>query len=69
MKPMPPSVWPAFIRKPNAALHKMLQRIQNDLFDLGADLATPETEEKPDYEPLRIVEAQVERIEADIDYA
>ncbi len=50
-----------------ASLHAMLQRIQNDLFDLGADLATPEGEEKLEYEPLRIVEAQVERIEADID--
>lgn len=48
-------------------LDRMLSRIQNDLFDLGADLATPETEEKLEYEPLRITEAQVERIEADID--
>lgn len=48
-------------------LDRMLSRIQNDLFDLGADLATPETEEKLEYEPLRITDAQVERIEADID--
>ncbi|MEM1377846.1 MAG: cob(I)yrinic acid a,c-diamide adenosyltransferase [Pseudomonadota bacterium] len=48
-------------------LDRMLSRIQNDLFDLGADLATPETEEPPEYEPLRIVAAQVERVEADID--
>ena len=45
----------------------MLARIQNDLFDLGADLATPETEEPPAHEPLRIVASQVSRIEADID--
>lgn len=45
----------------------MLERIQNDLFDLGADLCTPETDEKPPYEPLRIVEAQVTRIEREID--
>lgn len=45
----------------------MLERIQNDLFDLGADLCTPETDEPPPYEPLRIVEAQVERIEREID--
>lgn len=45
----------------------MLARIQNDLFDLGADLATPETDEPPQYEPLRIIETQVKRIEADID--
>lgn len=48
-------------------LHAMLLRIQNDLFDLGADLATPEGDEKPEYEPLRVIESQVERIEADID--
>jgi cob(I)alamin adenosyltransferase len=42
----------------------MLGRIQNDLFDLGADLATPE---KPGRERLRIVAAQVERLESEID--
>ena len=46
----------------------MLGRIQNDLFDLGADLATPETAGRDiGYEPLRIVALQVARIEADID--
>jgi cob(I)alamin adenosyltransferase len=44
----------------------MLMRIQNDLFDLGADLCTPETPD-PNYPPLRIVEAQVERLEREID--
>ena len=44
----------------------MLGRIQNDLFDLGADLATPETK-KPKYPPLRIVAAQTERLEREID--
>lgn len=48
-------------------LDAMLMRIQNDLFDLGADLATPETGEAMEYEPLRIVAAQVARIEAEID--
>ena len=48
-------------------LDRMLSRIQNDLFDLGADLATPETEEPLEYEPLRMTEVQVERVEADID--
>ncbi|MBB6488400.1 cob(I)yrinic acid a,c-diamide adenosyltransferase [Rhizobium lusitanum] len=48
-------------------LDAMLIRIQNDLFDLGADLSTPETDEPPAYEPLRIVDHQVERIERDID--
>lgn len=45
----------------------MLARIQNDLFDLGADLATPDTGEKLAYEPLRIIDTQVARIETDID--
>ena len=45
----------------------MLGRIQNDLFDLGADLCTPETGEKLAWEPLRIIASQVERIEAEID--
>ncbi|MGB0689809.1 MAG: cob(I)yrinic acid a,c-diamide adenosyltransferase [Candidatus Puniceispirillum sp.] len=41
----------------------MLGRIQNDLFDLGADIATPET----DQPALRITEAQVQRLENEID--
>ena len=45
----------------------MLMRIQHDLFDLGADLATPEGAEKPAWEPLRITEAQVTRLESEID--
>jgi cob(I)alamin adenosyltransferase len=44
----------------------MLARIQNDLFDLGADLCTPEAE-KPEWPPLRVVAAQVERLEREID--
>lgn len=45
----------------------MLFRIQNDLFDLGADLATPDTGEKVEWEPLRIVQSQVDRLEQEID--
>ena len=44
----------------------MLVRIQNDLFDLGADLATPETDQPSGHE-LRITTAQVDRLEAEID--
>ena len=44
----------------------MLACIQNDLFDLGADLCTPE-QENPKYPPLRIVAAQTERLEHEID--
>ncbi|KQZ49226.1 cob(I)yrinic acid a c-diamide adenosyltransferase [Rhizobium sp. Root149] len=51
----------------HADLDAMLFRIQNDLFDLGADLATPDTGEKVEWEPLRIVQSQVDRIEAEID--
>ena len=48
-------------------LDAMLSRMQNDPFDVGADLATPETGEKLPYEPLRTVAGQVARMEADID--
>lgn len=47
-------------------LDAMLARIQNDLFDLGADLATPPTAQLK-WEPLRIVASQVERLETEID--
>jgi cob(I)alamin adenosyltransferase len=48
-------------------LDAILSRIQNDLFDLGADLCTPDMGEPLPYEPLRIVQPQVERLEAEID--
>jgi cob(I)alamin adenosyltransferase len=48
-------------------LDAMLARIQNDLFDLGADLCTPDVGEPLPYEPLRIVQEQVERLEREID--
>ena len=50
-------------------LDDILARLQNDLFDLGADLATPNTEEDVDssYQPLRILPEQVTRIEQEID--
>ena len=48
-------------------LTNKLGAIQNELFDLGADLATPETEKPLPYEPLRILDAQVERLEREID--
>ena len=47
-------------------LDAMLARIQNDLFDLGADLATPLAAELK-WEPLRVVQAQVDRLEGEID--
>lgn len=45
---------------------QILARIQNDLFDLGADLCTPESP-NPKMPPLRIVAAQVDRLEREID--
>ncbi len=48
-------------------LDEALARIQNDLFDLGADLATPDDGKPLEYEPLRVTTQQVERIEAEID--
>ncbi len=49
-------------------LDAMLARIQNELFDLGADLATPERPGKPlGWEALRILDGQVERLEQEID--
>jgi len=46
-----------------------LQRIQNDLFDLGADLCRPDMARdlESGHQPLRIVPAQVARLEAEID--
>jgi cob(I)alamin adenosyltransferase len=48
-------------------LDAKLERIQNDLFDLGADLCVPDRGETLPYTPLRMSDAQVERIEAEID--
>ena len=48
-------------------LDPMLARLQNDLFDLGADLATPPAEAPLPYEPLRITQTQVDRLEREID--
>jgi cob(I)alamin adenosyltransferase len=44
----------------------LLARIQNDLFDIGADLCTPIVE-NPEYPPLRITQPQVDWLEAQID--
>ena len=44
-----------------------LKRIQNDLFDLGADLCVPDRGKTLDYEPLRVSDDQVKRLESEID--
>lgn len=48
-------------------LDEMLARVQNDLFELGADLCIPDRGEKLEWEPLRISASQVERLENEID--
>jgi cob(I)alamin adenosyltransferase len=50
-----------------AKLDAMLARIQNELFDLGADLCVPDRGEKLEFEPLRILPKQYERLETEID--
>lgn len=51
----------------NDRIDAMLGRIQNELFDLGADLATPH-DPAPKWEALRILDTQVARLEAEIDW-
>lgn len=50
-------------------LDDALNRIQNDLFDLGADLCRPDMEQdaEAEYPPLRMTDAQVTRLETEID--
>ncbi|MFG3405770.1 cob(I)yrinic acid a,c-diamide adenosyltransferase [Streptomyces sp. NPDC048142] len=47
-------------------LVKVLVRVQNDLFDVGADLCTPVVED-PKYPPLRVEQSYVDKLEADCD--
>ncbi|HEY1752946.1 MAG TPA: cob(I)yrinic acid a,c-diamide adenosyltransferase [Caulobacteraceae bacterium] len=51
----------------DAALDPILARIQNDLFDIGADLATPSAPNEGERPRLRILESQVTRLEEEID--
>lgn len=51
----------------DAPEREMLTRIQNEMFDLGADLATPGEDFAPSEMTLRIVTSQVERLEHEID--
>ncbi|SFH54213.1 cob(I)alamin adenosyltransferase [Palleronia marisminoris] len=50
-------------------LAQQIERIQNDLFDLGADLCNPDLErdDEAEHPPLRMVASQTERLEAEID--
>lgn len=56
-----------YTKENNPELDDMLQAIQNDMFDLGADLSTPKSDKPPEYEQLRIIPSQVARVESDID--
>lgn len=49
------------------AFDAMLARIQNELFDLGADLSTPPAPDEADGSRLRILDSQVARLESEID--
>ncbi|KUO55025.1 MAG: cob(I)yrinic acid a c-diamide adenosyltransferase [Alphaproteobacteria bacterium BRH_c36] len=51
----------------DAIVDEILGRLQNDLFDLGADLCVPDRGEELPYEPLRISDEQVTRLEQEID--
>jgi cob(I)alamin adenosyltransferase len=48
-------------------LNDMLGRIQNELFDLGADLCVPDKGQTLAWEPLRMLPSQAERLEQEID--
>jgi cob(I)alamin adenosyltransferase len=48
-------------------LSGLLSRIQNELFDVGADLANPVTDKPPAFPPLRIDETYISRLETDCD--
>ena len=51
---------------PDPAIADLLRSVQNDLFDVGADLCTPVTPD-PEFPPLRITPAYTERLEAACD--
>ena len=57
----------AVLHVADADVGAMLQRIQNEMFDLGADLATPGEDFAPTDMTLRIVQAQIDRLEAEVD--
>ena len=50
----------------DAEITKLLIRIQNDLFDVGGDLCTPVVD-KPESEPLRVLDSQIDYLEKQID--
>jgi cob(I)alamin adenosyltransferase len=57
----------ALLHVPEGRESAMLDRVQNELFDLGADLATPGDDFEPSETTLRIVQRQIDRLEREID--
>jgi cob(I)alamin adenosyltransferase len=57
----------ALLEVADESLGRMLTAIQNELFDLGADLATPGEDFAPSEMTLRIVQPQIDRLELEID--
>ena len=57
--------WAAVVLEGEAAAD--VQRVQNDLFDLGSDLATPGPDAGREYTPLRVTAAQIDWLEGQID--
>lgn len=57
----------ALVYVTNEGARAMLGRVQNELFDLGADLATPGDDFAPSEMVLRVVQAQIDRLEAEVD--
>jgi len=57
----------ALLHVRNDSFRSLLDAIQNELFDLGADLATPGEDFAPGEMTLRIVQAQIDRLEREID--
>ena len=52
----------------SSEINDLIKEIQNDLFDLGADLSTPISKGKQKYPPLRIKQSQIDKLEKRIDH-
>ena len=52
----------------SSEINNLIKEIQNDLFDLGADLSTPISKGKQKYPPLRIKQSQIDKLEKRIDH-
>ncbi len=57
----------AILQVADETQRRMLTAIQNELFDLGADLATPGEDFEPSEQSLRIVQPQIDRLEREMD--